>query len=231
MTAAGVAPVRVLGLFVFGAIAISAGAASQQDILSDLSDPSIERKPMTAEELLASQPAELVDRLRREKVVMMQEVRKAGALSGGLMLALVIFEQPIDATYQYLSQTARQIEYRPEVTSIETVAWKEEGPVDVCRLRVLFRRYEYSLRYRLEPDARRIRWELDPDYDNDLRQVRGSWELYELDDHRTLARFGTSVDVGPAVPGFLQDWITRKNVPDSMDRARRWVDSGGRYRP
>ncbi|MEN8161643.1 MAG: hypothetical protein ABFS41_16355, partial [Myxococcota bacterium] len=59
----------------------------------------------------------------------------------------------------------------------------------------------------------------------------GYWELHELEGGRTLARFGTRVNVSAAVPGFLQNGITRKNVPESLDNTRQWIDSGGRWRP
>jgi len=186
---------------------------------------------LSADELLGAQPGEIVQRLHEEKLVMMQEVREAGSLSGGLLVALVLFEQPAEVAYRHLSQTARQVEYRPEVTAIETVAVHEAGPVDVHHIRVLFRRFQYRLKYSLDAEARQIRWDLDADFDNDLRHVSGFWELYPMGEQRTLARFGTSIDVGPAVPAFLQDWITRKNIPGSMERARRWVDSKGTYRP
>ena len=48
---------------------------------------------------------------------------------------------------------------------------------------------------------------------------------------RTLARFGTRVSVSKAVPGFLQNGITRKNVPETLENTRKWVDSGGQWRP
>ena len=34
-----------------------------------------------------------------------------------------------------------------------------------------------------------------------------------------------------SVPRFFQSWITRRNLPKTIDRARRWVDSGGSWRP
>ena len=74
-------------------------------------------------------------------------------------------------------------------------------------------------------------WELDPHFDNDLAGLVGFWEFYPLEDGRTLGRSGARVDVGPAVPASLQDWITRKNLPQSMEHVRQWVDSGGSYRP
>ena len=57
------------------------------------------------------------------------------------------------------------------------------------------------------------------------------WELYELDEKRTLARFGTALEVGPALPTFLQDMVTRSKLPASIEHCRKWVNSDGTYRP
>ena len=89
----------------------------------------------------------------------------------------------------------------------------------------------YRLRDRFHAATRTITWELDPSFESTLRHVSGYWELHALDAERTLARFGTKVSVSAAVPGFLQNGITRKNVPDSLENTRQWVDSGGRWRP
>ena len=80
-------------------------------------------------------------------------------------------------------------------------------------------------------EKRHIRWQLDSGFDNDVDRIEGFWELYELDEGRTLARFGTVVDVGPVLPGFVQGWITQRNLPKSIEHCRKWVDSDGTYRP
>jgi hypothetical protein len=185
----------------------------------------------TAATILANQPAATVDRLMEKNLVVMQEVREDGSLSGGIITAYVIFADPIDPVYDLLSQSARQIEFRPELTNIEMVAMSEHGPVDEQRLKILFQRFVYYISYRLDRSQYRIEWHLDHGYENDLDQVDGFWELYEMEDGRTLGRSGTSIDVGPAIPAFLQDWLTRKNLPQTMERVRLWVDSGGSYRP
>ena len=56
----------------------------------------------------------MVDRLREKNIVVMQEVREGGALSGGIINSYVIFEPPVEAVYRLLSQSARQVEFRPE---------------------------------------------------------------------------------------------------------------------
>ena len=89
----------------------------------------------------------------------------------------------------------------------------------------------YWLRYQWDVSAGRISWTLDPRFPNGLRVTDGFWELEEVDAAHTLGRFGTRVDVGPALPAFLEEIATRKNLPQTLDRCRRWIDSDGRYRP
>jgi len=176
-------------------------------------------------------PVEIVDRLLSDKVVVMQEMRSEGALEGAVTVAYVIFDHPRERVYELLAQTERQIEFRPELTSITRFRMGSTGPIDEQRLKIMFQRYAYRLQFTLDPERHRIEWTLDQSFDNDLKRVRGFWHLYPLGDGRTLGRSGASVDVGPRVPVFLQDWITRKKVPGSMARVRKWVDSEGRTRP
>jgi hypothetical protein len=196
-----------------------------------LAAPATSSAASEAQSLLAGQPPELVQRLLEKKVVVLQEVSPHGAPEDAFFLAYVIFEVPPEDAYRLLAQTSRHVEFRPEVESIETVARPEAGPVDLHRMRVLFLKLSYQLRYRMDPAHNAMRWALDPDYDNSLARAEGFWELYGLEEGRTLGRFGSIVNVGPALPHRLQAWVTRKNLPRTIDRARRWVDSGGSYRP
>jgi hypothetical protein len=77
----------------------------------------------------------------------------------------------------------------------------------------------------------RLSWDLDPSFDNDLQRMQGFWELYELGEGRTLGRFGSTVDVGRAVPRMVQDALSRKTVLRTVENTRQWVDSDGRWRP
>jgi len=185
----------------------------------------------TAEAILAAQPRDLVDRLMAEGVLVLQEVEEKGPLRGGIISSYVIFDQPVERVYRLLAQSERQAEFRPEMSSIETIEMGPRGPIDEQRIKILFQTYVFRIAYQLEPESRRIDWTLDERFDNDLAHVSGFWSLYAMSDGRTLGRSGTRVDVGPAVPAMLQDWITRKNVPTTMKHVRLWVNSNGSYRP
>jgi len=174
--------------------------------------------------------AEIVERLLADKVALLPSSDPAPGEPPAVK-ALVLFSQPKSRVMEFLLQTARQVEYRPELEKVETVEPLPEGNVDLQEMKIMFVRIHYRLRYHYEPAKDRLSWELDPRFDNGLHIIDGSWELHALDAGHTLARFSTHVDVGAALPAFLQDIATRKNVPQTLERCRKWIDSDGRYRP
>jgi hypothetical protein len=144
-----------------------------------------------------------------------------------MVRAWVLFEKPLDRVYELLAATTRQAEYRGELEGVATVARLPDGHVDEHRIRLLFVAVDYRLRYRLDPERKRIAWELDRSAPTPMRRVEGSWELFAMDASRTLGRLATAVDVGDALPRFLETAITRTTLPRTLERCRRWVDADG----
>ena len=184
-------------------------------------------RPASAQALIDSQPKDLVEELMEERLVLM----KTDGSDKGLVEALVLFSKPPEEVWPLLIQRERQKEYRPELTEVAIVKREENALVEEQRLKIAFLKVGYRLTDRFDPATRTLTFELDPSFESQLEHVSGYWELHALDGGRTLARFGTRVNVSSAVPGFLQNGITRKNVPDTLENTRQWVDSGGRWRP
>jgi hypothetical protein len=184
-------------------------------------------RPASAQALLDSQPKDLIEELMEERLVLM----KTDGSDKGLVEALVLFSKPPEEVWPLLIQRERQKEYRPELTSVEIVQREENALVEEQHLKIAFLKVGYRLTDRFDPATRTLTFELDPSFESQLEHVSGYWELHALDGGRTLARFGTRVNVSSAVPGFLQNGITRKNVPDTLENTRQWVDSGGKWRP
>ena len=181
----------------------------------------------TATGVLDRQPPEIVRRLHAKNLVPLP-----GAQDGSLYIrALVLFDQPLHRTLRLLSQTERQSEYLPELKRVETIRRDGTAVVDEHHVRILFIRLDYRLRTEMDFAAARIWWKLDSTHENDLEVLEGYWEFYEFDDSRTLGVFGTRVVLGKAIPAFLQNAATRRNLPRVVERMRLWVNSEGTYRP
>jgi hypothetical protein len=184
-------------------------------------------RPASAQALLDAQPKGRLEDLLEEGLVLLP----ADGLPKGQVEALVLFGQPPDRVWALLLERERQKEYRPELTSVAIVDRSEGALVEEQQLKIAFLSVAYRLRNRFDPRTHTILWELDPSFESTLEHVSGYWELYPFETQRTLGRFGTKVSVNPAVPGFLQNGITRKNVPQTLENTRLWVDSGGTWRP
>lgn len=180
----------------------------------------------TSAAILGSHAPEVRSEFQEEGLVMLKELSPEGHIR-----ALVRFERPRQRVIRLLSQTGRHHEFRPELYSVETHSYDASGALDTHRMKIMFMRIDYRLRHAFDFEAYRISWALDPEFENGLEDVDGYWELFEIDEGTTLGRFGTRVSVGPGLPGWLQDAVTRKNVPEAMDNVKRWIDTDGTYRP
>lgn len=185
------------------------------------------RAPAPAGPYLRAISPDLRQRLERERFVMLP----SDAATPGLVQGLVVFSQPYALVWRLLAQTERQREYRKELTELTNVERFANGVVDRHRISVLFVRLTYHLRYELDPSTWHIEWSLAPNYENGMQYISGAWDLFDLGGDRTLGRLGSTVRVGSALPRSFQDAVTRKNLPETLDNIRRWVDSGGTWRP
>ena len=179
------------------------------------------------QELRASHPKEVVDRLLEAGSVVLP--RGEGEFEG--FRALVIFEAPPDQVMQMLSQSARQAEFRPELREVRALGGHAGRSIEQHRLRIAFINVVYRVRTHVDFQQYRISWELDSRHVNDLERVEGSWEITGMTGGGSLGRFASIVDVGVALPDFLEDRLTAKLMPSFIENMRRWVDSKGRYRP
>jgi len=184
-------------------------------------------RPESAQALLEAQPEERREELLEEHMVMLP----SDGLPAGQVEALVLFSQPTEKVWELLVQRERQREFRPEITALSIVERSVDRLIEEQHLKIAFLDIAYRLENRFDVATRTITWQIDPSFESTLEHVSGYWELHAVDAKSTLARFGTRVSVSPAVPGFLQSGITRKNVPESLENTRAWVDSNGRWRP
>jgi hypothetical protein len=176
----------------------------------------------------APQPA-LLARVENEHVVTLDTAAVQSADDRVKVAeALVLFEQPLATVLQLLASTSRQTEYRPELQSLHIVKATEQSNLAEYQLRFMLRTLRYRARTSWDLERGRIWWSLDPSFPNQLKTLDGLWELRALDARRTLGHMSIRMDLGPALPGALQDYATREKLPEAVDQVRRWVDSSGR---
>jgi len=163
------------------------------------------------------------------EIVILKEMRRDEGKA--FIQSALIFQKPIEEVHGLLTRTERQEEYLPHLD--RAVLVKREGNRDIIEFLLHFSfidiRYQVK-HYYGEPGEYRMSWALNPDFKNEIAQLEGYWKFYRLDNTRTLARYGTLVRVGRLVPKFIEDALSRKDIPKSVGQLKKWVESGGTWR-
>lgn len=180
-----------------------------------------------ATDWLAAAPEPLADSLRRRGVAFAERAAPAAALAplcADMLPAVVIFDGPPAAVFALLTQTERQGEFMSGLRRSIPISRAPGDHIDRHDIRILFTHLTYHVRHFWDEGALRIWWDLAPGLPNDLRRMTGYWELYPLDDDRSLGFYGTSVDVGALVPARMQRTLTERSMRTAVTHIREWVD-------
>lgn len=179
---------------------------------------------------LATLSPELQAKLKAEKKVLLGEADQSKGSYGGLIKAVVLFNQPKPRVFELIAEPSQQVTYLPRLTKSDTV-WKSPfGELMHFNVKVLFVSMEFQTQHWYFPEHSRVEWLLNPEFDNDIAQQIGFWQLYAAGDKYTVAEYGTLVDTGVAVPAKIQDMLARRDIPKALDHFQIFVNSNGTWR-
>lgn len=172
--------------------------------------------------------AEQIEQMKKGEIVVLSA--PSDYLGLRLITAAMILDKNIDEVWALLTQPWRQEEYIPGLHSSALVEDWENGCLVDFKARVLVLIFDYRVRHTFEKDSYYSHWELDPDYNNNMKTASGFLRFYWIDKNHTLVRYGTLVEPRFFVPPELNEFLTRQSLPDALGSVKKWVDSGGTYR-
>ncbi len=143
-----------------------------------------------------------------------------------LIESAIVFNQPIEETWNLLSKVEIQDRYLQEIKKIKLTS---KNPVKVeFGLKILFMSIWYQCQYQFNKPDYYFDWHLDPTYKNEINQLKGFWKLYPYGNNKTLARYGSNVVV-KGVPDFVQGAFKKSGVEKALHATKKFVDSGGTW--
>jgi hypothetical protein len=180
---------------------------------------------MTAEQLR--------DVKRGQAVVVTQTERGQDGHDQGRALAFFLIKRPWREVWDQLTDYDRQWEYMPRVERTRVVDTQNDGLVKWVHhaMTIAMVDIEYTMVQRLIPERRRVEFVLDASRPSDVPHIEGSWQFEAVDKGRkTLIAYSIFVRSGTLVPQFVQDFLTRRDLPEMLDNLRKRVTSGGTWR-
>jgi len=169
--------------------------------------------------------------LQKGEVVAKTVVKKnAAGKDVGNGRAWVIIKATPDACYATLSKYEETPKYMPRVEKV-TIADKTPTFMRVTQaIKVVFSTYRYTMDFTFDPKAKAMTWVLDKKAKNDIADTSGKWSFLPLPGGTTtLLDYTVAVDTGAALPSFLSNYLTKRDLPGVLDAFRKRVESGGKW--
>jgi ribosome-associated toxin RatA of RatAB toxin-antitoxin module len=133
----------------------------------------------------------------------------------GMVHADALIRHPPKQVWHVLVDFESRPEYISDVEEIAIVrregnrVWADE------HLRFLFTDVRYRVINTIDPEAGSISWKLDESAPHDIADVQGLWRVTPYSGEReTLLSYRTRIDTGRGVPGFVQNLLLRRSLPD-----------------
>lgn len=179
--------------------------------------------------VLAALPEAELAKLMADEIVLTGQASGEEVLKGTIR-ALFVVKQPRAETFRLLTQPSLQMSYQSRLKKSETVSRTENGETTEFIVKVGLVSVHTRVVHKWWPEISRMAWTLDPSFKNDLRHQEGFYNLYALDERTTLLEFGTVLEVSALVPKFVQNYLTRSDLPEALGFVKKFVDSGGKWK-
>ena len=174
--------------------------------------------------------AQEIERMKKGEIVIIKNIGFEESTSKGMIQAALILKAPIDKIFALQAQDWRQPEYVPYLNEMFVVQKFPDGNLDEEHIKILIVNINIRVRWYHHPENFSFNWNLDPSFKNDLKRLDGFWKFYYIDDNHTLARYGTITDTGFGIPTWVQDFLTRRDLPEALNNNKLWYESNGSYR-
>jgi hypothetical protein len=167
---------------------------------------------------------------KREAVVKGELFKTPEGKNAGRGVAFVEIAKGLDECWQTLLELEKQPEYLPRLKRLTFLSRTPTSARAVHEVHIVWSTYVYTMNLVFHPESHSMTFSLDKTAKNDIKDTNGSWEFFPVDAQSTLLKYSIAVDSGLFVPAFIEDYLTRRDLPKILTFFRNRVESGGTWK-
>lgn len=173
-------------------------------------------------------PANLAELEKGEIILLDQTYTDAEGKTRGKGFAIIMVNASKEKAWKYLTDFANYKQFMPRII-VSDIYHNADGKVGVSYvLKVLFKKVKYHCMHSFDKEKGVIKYWLDNNQKNDIVSTEGMWIIIPKGD-KCLIAYTVAVDTGIAIPQAIQDFLTKKDLPNVVKAAKLRIESGGKY--
>lgn len=172
-------------------------------------------------------------RIEKGKIVVKATSHSAhdGARSAKIK-AYCLINKPPDAVWAIMLNYHQFDEFMPQLKKIEVLEKTQSAMkvTETVHVPFPFGAISYTLDLIFTPTRRTVSWALDKSRKHDIADTFGTWEFFPYGQGKTMLRYTTTVDSGLPVPRFLEDFMLKNALSDTLLSLKRRTESSGTWK-
>lgn len=153
-----------------------------------------------------------------EVILESNTVRDAKGNARATGLAIGFIPAPKDKIMDTILDYPSYPEFMPRVKTITLTGEGEHQAVNYT-IKVLMLNIKYTMTHQVDREAGTIQFSLDKTKKNDIADSQGFWAL-KPHKNGTVIYYSVLVDTGMAVPKKIEDYLTKKDLPNILRKLR-----------
>ena len=111
-------------------------------------------------------------------------------------------------------------EFMPSVVYYRPLGWKDGRLIVDCRVKVVMFKMDYTLSYDINEKDHTTYWFY---VKGPIKDAQGYFRIEPYDDKRVLVTYTTSLDIGKAIPGFVEETLGKTTFPSIFKSLKKRV--------
>jgi len=143
----------------------------------------------------------------------------------------VLINAPIEQCFKLFLEFEKQSLYLPQVKTSRIIKASGQQAVIFKELDYRIAVIKYTHLLTIDPRIFRVDFVTDPAGENDIKFSQGFFQFEKLDDARTLFSYAlVKFDAGFKIPGFIQKYMTSRDLPLLAINLKKYLESRGQWR-
>lgn len=131
-----------------------------------------------------------------------------------------IVDAPVEDVWNIITDFNSFGEFMPNTIFYKPVGWKDGRLFVDCRIKVALMTLDYQLSYIIDENSHTTYWFY---VKGPIRDTQGYFRVEPYEKGRSLVTYTTTVEVGAAVPGFIEKALSKSTFPKIFESLRKRV--------
>lgn len=144
--------------------------------------------------------------------------------------AIVVVNRPPEDVWQVLPDFTGYPEFMPRMISAKPYMNDGNAVGVEFQLKVVFRKITYSILHSIDREKGVLTLRLDHSRKNDIADTSGIWIVKSYGTGKTILSHSVILDSGLAVPTAIEDYLTKRDLPNVVVAVKKRVESDGTFK-